>query len=65
MSDLHRATFLEEAYEHLAVLEASLLKLEEYPGDAEGVGRVFRGRADQQGYPAECLYLGGDGFLFR
>lgn len=42
MSDLHRATFLEEAYEHLAALEASLLKLEEYPDDTEEVGRVFR-----------------------
>lgn len=43
MSDhLHRATFLEEAFEHLAALEASLLKLEESPDDFEEVGRVFR-----------------------
>lgn len=42
MSDQHKEVFREEAYEHLADLENSLLELEENPDDIELVGRVFR-----------------------
>ncbi len=42
MSDQHKEVFREEAYEHLADLENSLLELEENPEDMELIGRVFR-----------------------
>lgn len=42
MEENHRQTFLEEAVELLADLEASLLELEDEPADAELIGRVFR-----------------------
>ena len=42
MIDLHRAAFKEEAYEHLAQLENSLLELESDPGNEEIVGTIFR-----------------------
>jgi len=42
MIDQFKQTFKDEAYEHLAELESSLLELEESPDDAELVGRVFR-----------------------
>ncbi len=42
MSDQFRQTFKDEAYEHLAELESSLLELEEAPDDAELVASVFR-----------------------
>ncbi|MEW5745715.1 MAG: Hpt domain-containing protein, partial [Nitrospirota bacterium] len=41
-ADRHREAFREEANELLAELETALLELEEFPGDAELVGRVFR-----------------------
>ncbi len=40
--DKHREVFREEAYELIGELEEALLELEERPGDAEQVGRVFR-----------------------
>ncbi|OGU16626.1 MAG: chemotaxis protein CheA [Geobacteraceae bacterium GWC2_53_11] len=40
--DQFRQTFKDEANEHLAELESSLLELEEAPDDLELVGRVFR-----------------------
>lgn len=40
--DLHKEAYKEEAFELLTELEASLLELEENPGDAELVGRTFR-----------------------
>jgi len=42
MNDNHTQTFLEEAFELLSDLEASLLELEEDPSDTELIGRVFR-----------------------
>jgi two-component system chemotaxis sensor kinase CheA len=42
MTDLHRQAYREEASELLAELEASLLELEDTPGDRELIGRVFR-----------------------
>ena len=42
MSDEHIQTFMEEAFELLSDLEASLLELEENPSDMELIGRVFR-----------------------
>ncbi len=42
MIDIHRATFKEEAYETLVLLEAALLELEENPGNHELVDSVFR-----------------------
>jgi len=42
MIDQFKQTFKDEAYEHLAELESSLLELEETPDDVELVGRVFR-----------------------
>lgn len=42
MAEMHSEAFREEAYELLADLEASLLELEENPGDADLIGRVFR-----------------------
>lgn len=42
MDDNHAQTFLEEAFELLSDLEASLLELEENPSDSELIGRVFR-----------------------
>ena len=42
MMDRQREAYREEAGELLAELEVSLLELEERPGDAELVGRVFR-----------------------
>ena len=42
MIDQFKQTFKDEAYEHLAELESSLLELEEAPDDLELVGRVFR-----------------------
>jgi two-component system chemotaxis sensor kinase CheA len=40
--DIHKAAFLEEAYELLTVLETSLLELEERPDDMELIGTIFR-----------------------
>jgi two-component system chemotaxis sensor kinase CheA len=37
-----RATFFDEAEEHLTALEGALVELEEAPGDAEILGRAFR-----------------------
>ncbi|MDA8428765.1 MAG: chemotaxis protein CheA [Geobacteraceae bacterium] len=42
MIEQHIVTYREEAIELLAELETSLLELEETPGDAELIGRVFR-----------------------
>ncbi len=42
MNDQFRQTFKDEANEHLAELESSLLELEEAPDNVELVGRVFR-----------------------
>ncbi|MBP7528939.1 MAG: chemotaxis protein CheA [Syntrophorhabdaceae bacterium] len=42
MMDNHAQTFIEEAFELLADLEAALLELEEDPLNSELVGRVFR-----------------------
>lgn len=42
MAEMHSEAFREEAYELLAVLETSLLELEENPDDAELIGSVFR-----------------------
>ncbi|MDD2336957.1 MAG: chemotaxis protein CheA [Geobacteraceae bacterium] len=42
MAEMHSEAFREEAYELLADLEASLLELEENPGDADLIGRAFR-----------------------
>jgi two-component system chemotaxis sensor kinase CheA len=41
-AEQHRAAYMEEASELLAELETSLLELEESPGDAELIGRIFR-----------------------
>jgi two-component system chemotaxis sensor kinase CheA len=40
--DQHKEAFIEEAYELLAVLEASLLELEESPDNMEIIGNIFR-----------------------
>ncbi|MBF0147015.1 MAG: chemotaxis protein CheA [Magnetococcales bacterium] len=40
--EIDTSAFTEEAYELLSELEASLLELEESPGDQELIGRVFR-----------------------
>ena len=42
MTDIHRATFIEEAHELLSELENALLELEETPEDMDLVGKVFR-----------------------
>ena len=42
ISDKHKETYREEAYELLGELEEALLELEEYPDNEELVGRVFR-----------------------
>jgi len=42
MMDNHTQTFIEEAFELLADLEAALLELEEDPSNSELIGRVFR-----------------------
>ena len=42
MIDIHRASFKEEAYENLTLLESSLLELEDDPDDTEIVGKIFR-----------------------
>ena len=42
MMDNHAQTFIEEAFELLADLEATLLELEEDPSNSELIGRVFR-----------------------
>jgi two-component system chemotaxis sensor kinase CheA len=42
MEDIHRQAFREEAADLLVELEAALLELEDAPGDAELVNRVFR-----------------------
>jgi two-component system chemotaxis sensor kinase CheA len=42
MSDKHKNTYREEAYELLSDLEESLLELEENPEDSNLIGRVFR-----------------------
>ena len=42
MTDIHRATFIEEAHELLSELENALLELEETPHDMDLVGKVFR-----------------------
>ncbi len=42
MMDDHKQTFVEEAFELLADLEAALLELEEDPFNSELIGRVFR-----------------------
>jgi len=42
MAEMHSEAFREEAFELLAVLETSLLELEENPDDAELIGSVFR-----------------------
>lgn len=42
MIDQFKQTFKDEAYEHLADLESSLLELEESPDDLELVRRIFR-----------------------
>jgi two-component system, chemotaxis family, sensor kinase CheA len=42
MAEMHSEAFREEAYELLADLEASLLELEENPGDTDLIGRAFR-----------------------
>jgi len=42
MIEAQREAYREEAYELLAELEKSLLAMEEDPGDAELIGRVFR-----------------------
>jgi two-component system chemotaxis sensor kinase CheA len=42
MAENHAEVFREEAFELLSELESSLLALEEDPGDADIVGRVFR-----------------------
>ena len=42
MSEDHRQTFLEEAFELLSDLEEALLELEDSPSDMELIGRVFR-----------------------
>ena len=42
MMQAQREAYREEAYELLSELETSLLALEEVPGDAELIGRVFR-----------------------
>lgn len=41
-AEQHKAVYMEEAHELLAELETSLLELEENPGDAELIGRIFR-----------------------
>jgi two-component system chemotaxis sensor kinase CheA len=41
--DRVQETFFEEAPEHLAEMEASLLRLEASPGDADLLNRIFRG----------------------
>jgi two-component system chemotaxis sensor kinase CheA len=40
--ELNRQAFREEAFELLGELESSLLELEEDPGNAEVINRVFR-----------------------
>ena len=42
MIEAQREAYREEAHELLGELEISLLALEEFPGDAELIGRVFR-----------------------
>ncbi|RQW86753.1 MAG: chemotaxis protein CheA [Geobacter sp.] len=42
MAEMHSEAFREEAHELLALLETSLLELEENPDDAELIGSVFR-----------------------
>jgi two-component system, chemotaxis family, sensor kinase CheA len=42
MMQAHQEIYREEAYDLLGELETSLLALEEVPGDAELIGRVFR-----------------------
>jgi len=49
-----RETYRAEAYELLAELEASLLVLEEDPGDTELIGRVFRALHTIKGSGAMC-----------
>ncbi len=41
-AEQHKAAYMEEAHELLSELETSLLELEEKPGDAELIGRIFR-----------------------
>jgi two-component system, chemotaxis family, sensor kinase CheA len=59
----YREAFFAEAYEHLAALEAALMKLESPNPDSEAVHEAFRaahsikGGADAVGYPAVAGYV--------
>lgn len=65
MMDRHIAAFREEAAELLRELEGSLLELEERPGDADVVGRVFRALHTIKGSGAMFGFTILSGFTHR